>query len=291
MKKMDRATGKKLLRSQRNEITEHHIYNKLSRSMKGRYNKVVLNRVADDELRHYNYFRGLTGQDVKPNRFKIWWYFLISKLFGITFGVKMMEKGEGMAQVSYKELCAKYPDMECILQDEEKHEKKLIEMIDDDRLKYVGSIVRGLNDALVELTGALAGFTFVFRNPRVIAIIALITGISGSLSMSASEYLACKSEKCYKHPVKASAYSAFAFFFTVLFLVAPFFLLDDSYHALPVSILTAIVLISLFTYYISVAKELPFFKRFLEMAGISLGIAALTFAIGLVVRTVFHIDV
>ena len=134
MKKTDKATRKKLLRSQRNEITEHHIYNKLSRSMEGRYNKVILNRVADDELRHYKYFRGLTGQDVKPSRFKIWWYFFISKLFGITFGVKMMEKGEGMAQVSYKDLCTKFPDMECILQDEEKHEKKLIELIDVERL-------------------------------------------------------------------------------------------------------------------------------------------------------------
>jgi len=164
-------------------------------------------------------------------------------------------------------------------------------MIDDDRLKYTGSIVRGLNDALVELTGALAGFTFAFGDPTLIGIIGLITGISGALAMSTSEYLACKSEDCIKHPVKASAYSAIAFFLTVLFLIAPYFILDNAYYSLPITILTAILLISIFTYYISVARDLSFRKRFLEMAGISLGIAALTFVLGLAVRSFFNIEI
>ena len=33
-------------------------------------------------------------------------------------------------------------------------------MINDERLQYISSMVLGINDALVELTGAPAGFTF-----------------------------------------------------------------------------------------------------------------------------------
>ena len=290
MVKLDERTKKTILRAQKNEISEYHIYRKLASSMKGPYNRVILNQVAKDERRHYELWKELTKVDVKPSKFRIWKYFLISRIFGITFGIKMMEKGEVLAQAAYKQLCVKFPDTECILNDEEEHEKKLIEMIDDDRLKYTGSIVRGLNDALVELTGALAGFTFAFGDPTLIGIIGLITGISGALAMSTSEYLACKSEDCIKHPVKASAYSAIAFFITVLFLIAPYFILDNAYYSLPITILTAILLISIFTYYISVARDLSFRKRFLEMAGISLGIAALTFVLGLAVRSFFNIE-
>jgi VIT1/CCC1 family predicted Fe2+/Mn2+ transporter len=50
-------------------------------------------------------------------------------------------------------------------------------------------------------------------------------------------------------------------------------------------------LVFLFTYYVSVAKDLDFKKRFLEMAGISLGVAAINYCIGLVIRNVFGIRV
>jgi len=291
MDELDKKTRKTILRAQKNEITEYHIYRKLAGSMKGPYNKIILNRVAKDELRHYKLWKEYTGETVKPSKFNIWKYFMISRIFGITFGIKMMERGEVRAQAAYSMICKQFPDTECILNDEEEHEKKLIEMIDDDRLKYTGSIVRGLNDALVELTGALAGFPLAFANSQLIAVIGLITGISGCLSMGTSEYLACKSEECVKHPLKASAYSAGAFLLTVMFLIAPYFFLDNAYYSLPVTILVAIFLIYIFNFYISVAKDLSLKKRFFEMTGISLGIAALTFGIGLLIRSFFNIDI
>ena len=108
--------------------------------------------------------------------------------------------------------------------------------------------------------------------------------------MGTSEYLACKSEDCIKHPVKASAYSASAFLLTVMFLIAPYFFLDNAYYSLPITIMIAILLIYVFNFYISVARDLSLKKRFFEMTGISLGIAALTFGIGLLVRYFFNID-
>ena len=39
------------------------------------------------------------------------------------------------------------------------NESALLQLLDEEKLRYTGSIVLGLNDVLVELTGALAGLT------------------------------------------------------------------------------------------------------------------------------------
>jgi VIT1/CCC1 family predicted Fe2+/Mn2+ transporter len=291
---IDDELKKKILTFQRNEITEHYIYRKLAQSVKDEQNKQVLLDISDEELKHYQIWKTYTNQDVKPARLMLLKYYLIARILGITFGVKLMEKGEESAQVSYHDIAQQVSDARRIIKDENEHENKLIGMINEERLTYVGSIVLGLNDALVELTGALAGFTFAFQNTRLIALAGLITGIAASLSMGASEYLSTKSEtdeEGLKDPVKASVYTSLAYVLTVAFLILPFFVLPNVYVALGATLVNALIVILLFTFYVSVAKDLPFRKRFLEMATLSLCVAALTFAIGFLIRTFLEIDI
>ena len=288
--KLDRKTKKTILTAQKNELTEHFIYKKLSQSIKNHHNKKVLKRISDDELKHHDFWREYTNEDVKPNKLKIWWYFLISRIFGITFGIKLMEKGEKRTEMAYEKIAKKLPSAKKIVKDENEHEKILIDLIDEERLKYVGSMVLGLNDALVELTGALAGFTFVLNNSSLIATTGLITGIAASLSMGTSEYLSTKSEGD-KDPVKASIYTGVAYVITVLFLIFPFLFFKDVYFSLGVTVLNAVIIIFVFTFYISIAKDLSFKKRFIEMVLISLSITALTFFIGFIVRIFFNIEI
>ena len=148
-----------ILTAQKSEITEHFVYQKLSQSAMDPHNKSVLKQISDDELKHYDFWKKYTRQDAKPNKLSIWKYYLISRIFGITFGIKLMEKVEGKAQAIYEEISKYVPAAIDIEKDEKEHERKLIDLIDEERLRYVGSMVLGLNDALVELTGALAGFT------------------------------------------------------------------------------------------------------------------------------------
>ncbi len=283
-KELDEKIENTLLSAQRNEITEHFIYEKLASSVKDPHNKEVLEHISRDELKHYDFWKKYTGRDVKPDRLKIWKYFLISKFFGITFGMKLMERGEEKAQVTYEKISAAIPDAESIVEDEDKHERQLLELIDEERLRYVGSMVLGLNDALVELTGALAGFTLALQNTRLVAITGLITGIAASLSMATSEYLSTKSEGEAKNPLKAAFYTGFAYVLTVLFLISPYLFLTEIYACLSLTIFNAILVIFLFTYYISIARNLPFKRRFFEMVVISLGVAGLTFAIGFLIN-------
>jgi len=282
---------KKILVSQGNEITEHFIYKKLARSFKDSKNKEVLESIASDELKHYHIWKEHTKKDVKPSKFNLWKYYLISKIFGITFGVKLMEKGEQRAQVSYDELSKFIPEAKAIEEEENKHESELINLIDEERLKYVGSIVLGLNDALVELTGALAGFTFALQNAKLIAMTGLITGIAASLSMAASEYLSTKTEGGDKHPLKASVYTGIAYILTVLFLIFPFLLFTNYYFSLAFTLFNVVLIIAIFTFYVSIAKDISFKARFLEMAAVSLGVAILSFGIGFLVRMFLGVDV
>ncbi len=282
---------KEILIFQRNEITEYIIYKRLSEATKNPGNKDILKRISEDELRHYNIWKECTNEDVKPDNFKIWKYFLISKILGLTFGLKLMEKGEEQAQLNYDDISKFVPRAKEISEEENEHERQLIDLIDEERLKYVGSMILGLNDALVELTGALAGFTLVLQNTRLIATAGLVTGIAASLSMAASEYLSTKSEESSKNPIKASVYTGLAYICTVFLLIFPFLLFQNLYFCLSFTVFNAILVIFMFTFYISVAKDISFKRRFAEMVAISLGVAALTFIIGFFIRMFLGIEI
>jgi VIT1/CCC1 family predicted Fe2+/Mn2+ transporter len=288
---LDKKTRDIILTSQKNEITEHIIYSKLSQAVKDKQNKEILKQISDDEKRHYHFWKKYTNKDVKPNRLKIWWYYLISRIFGITFGIKLMERGEEDAQTIYGKIAEQIPSAKQIVYDEDIHEQKLVNMINEERLKYISSIVLGLNDALVELTGALAGFTLALQNTNLIGVTGLITGIAASLSMGASEYLSTKSEESEKSPAKAALYTSVAYVLTVLLLIFPYLILTNVYLCLGLALIDAIIIILIFTFYVSVAKEIQFKKRFLEMALISLGIAGLSFVIGYLVNTIFNVTI
>ena len=283
--------NKAMLSFQRNEITEHFVYLNLSRREKKAHNKEVLKRISDDELRHYGIWKKFTGRDVKPDRFKVWWYSSITYIFGVTFAIKLMEAAEGRAQDAYCKMIGAIPEAQAIQAEEEGHEKELVAMIDEDRLKYIGSVVLGLNDALVELSGTMAGLTFALQNTRIVGMAGLITGIAASLSMAASEYLSTKSETGGKNPLKASFYTGVAYVMAVAVLIVPYFVLHNYFLALLCALIGAVMLIFIFTFYFSVVREMPFRKRFIEMLSISLGVAALSFLIGLAVRYFLGIDI
>jgi VIT1/CCC1 family predicted Fe2+/Mn2+ transporter len=151
-------------------------------------------------------------------------------------------------------------------------------------------MVLGLSDALVELSGTLAGLTFALQNTRLIALSGLITGISATLSMASSEYLSAKNGGD-KNAAKSSMYTGLAYLLTVACMVLPYLLLSSYVAALAIMMVTVVVIIMLFTYYTSVAKDLPFGKRFLEMAGISLTVAAISFCIGILVKKFLGIEI
>jgi vacuolar iron transporter family protein len=280
-----------LKRFQKSEITEYHIYTRLAKVIKNKDNAKILDRIGHEEKGHYEIWKNYTHADIQPDFFTINKYYYISKIFGITFGIKLMERGEENAQRVYAGYIDNIPEAKKIMEDEDAHEHELINLIDEERLQYAGSIVLGLNDALVELTGALAGLSLALQNTKLIAMAGLITGIAASFSMAASDYLSKKAEGSGKNASKSAAYTGIAYILTVALLILPYMVLSNYMACLGVTLFIAILIIYGFNYYISVAKDLNFKRRFAEMALISLGVSALTFGIGFVVRKFLGIDI
>ncbi len=287
-----------IVEAQRIELTEYHIYTRLAGRVKEEHNREVLERIGQEELAHHDLLEGISGEKVRPKRGVLLRYVLAARLLGLTFALKLMERGERGAQLGYGEL-SHIEGLETLAEEEERHESALIDLLRDERLQYTGSIVLGLNDALVELTGVLAGLTLALADARIVASVGMITGIAASLSMAASEYLSSRTEqgeepeeaRVVKSPIKAAAYTGVAYFATVALLILPFLIGLEVLVAMGVTLLLALGTIAVFTFYVAIARDMRFWPRFAEMAGISLGVAGVSFAIGWGVRVLFGLEI
>ena len=277
---------------QQNELTESVIYREIAKFAKGEDNKTTLNRLADEEFKHYEIWKKYTNEDIKPEKKKVFKYKWIARIFGFTFAVKLMETGEMDAQKEYEQLKDEVPESIAIRKQEEEHEEALLNMLDEERLQYIGSMVLGMNDALVELTGSLAGFTFAMQNTKLIALAGLIIGISATFSMASSEFLSAKSEG-RTDALKSCSYTGIAYLMTVILLILPYLLLSNTQYilALAFMMLTVIAIIAVFTYYISVAQGENFKSRFSEMALISVGVAVLSFVVGVLAKQFLGVEI
>lgn len=279
-------------RMQQSELTESVIYEKIAAFAKGEENKKTLLRLAQEEKAHYTIWKKYTGLDMKPEMGKVLKYTLLARMLGFTFAVKLMERGEEGAQDVYEKLAGEVAESRAIRAQEEEHEKALLDMLDEERLQYVGSMVLGLNDALVELTGSLAGFAFALQNTRLIALSGLIVGISATFSMASSEFLAARSEG-RNDALKSCSYTGIAYLLTVIALIAPYLIFPTTQFipALICMLGVVIAIIAGFTYYTSVAQDQPFKSRFTEMAVISVSVAVLSFVVGVLAKQLLGVDI
>lgn len=277
---------------QQNELTESYIYEEIARFAKGEENKKTLLRLAAEERAHYEIWKNYTGIEMKPQKLKVFKYKWIARILGFTFAVKLMESGEEAAQSEYSYLEAEVPESIQIKEEEEEHEAALLEMLDEERLQYVGSMVLGMNDALVELTGSLAGFTFALQNSSLVALSGLIIGISATFSMASSEFLAARSEG-RSDALKSCTYTGIAYLITVVLLIAPYLIFPEKSFIAALLCMLAIVILIIagFTYYTSVARGEEFKSRFWEMALISVSVAVVSFVVGILAKKFLGIEI
>lgn len=281
-----------VLESQRGELTEALVYYRVAKFERDEQNRAVLLQIAEEEERQADIWKSYSRQEVRPYRWKVPFYVFLIRCFGLTFGIKLLEQNAHEGVLAYGAMRSDFPEAEEMYQTEKEHEDKLIKLLNDKPLDYLGSVVLGLNDALVELIGVLAGLTLGIQNSRMIAAVGIITGISAALSMAGSEYLSTKTEDNGKvKPVTSAIYTGIAYILTIVALIMPYLFIANVFVALLLTVSIAIVIIMLFNYYVSVTKGTLFKRRFIEMVAISLSVAVLSFFVGLVVNKVFDINV
>lgn len=282
----------KALKQQQNEMDDFTIYSMLSLSDKNEANQTIFRKIAKEEQGHYTYLKTYTHQELQPRRYVVLFYLFLSKIVGISFTLKFLEGREEGAKAFYKELILTDPKAQEIYEQEIHHEIELIDMLHDKKLLYAGAIVLGMNDALVELTGTLSGIALAFDKSVVVGVTGLIMGIAASLSMAGSAYLESKENVGDDvNPLTYSLYTGVSYILTTAILVAPFFIFEKISIAIIWMFGSALVAIFLYNFYISVAKDLSFWKRVREMSYITFGVALISFGIGYVVKHYFGIEI
>ena len=278
------------------EATEAEVYRRLAKMQKNPVNRSILEGIALEEERHEAVIAKMTGEEVKADKGKVARQIVLAKLLGFTFSIKMMESNEHHAASEYHEL-----GLHDIAEEEDLHVQSMISMLDEERLRYSGSIVLGLSDALVELTGALAGLTFALQDLNLVALAGLVTGIAAAFSMGASEYLSSRAEKKSESAVKAAFFTWISYLLTVLMLVAPFLVfqadspefhgLGPHVQALMCTFAIGLLIVALFNFFLSVVEEASFKSRFLEMAGILGVVSMISYGIGIALRVALGVEV
>jgi len=284
---MKAETMKKILVYQKNEITEHILYGALAQRFKGK-NGEILHKISGDELRHYDFFKKITGRDVRPDYIRIFFFRIVSRVFGITFTMKMMSNGEDQAEHNYEEVEDRVPGIKKIISEEVKHEESLMAQIEEGVITHMGSMVLAINNSIQEITGIVVGLTFALSSAILVGKTALISGMAATLAMVASEYLSQKAEAGDSgEPLKAALYTGVVYLLVVAVIVSPYFIFESHYAALAVALGAVVLIITVFTFFMSVVKGLRYRRAVMEVSAITAVVVALSLGLGMVIKLVF----
>lgn len=285
------------------ELFDHRIYRALAQRAPDEENRRLLSELAEHEERHFRYWLEVGGLDpgsVRTSRLRHTVLLATTRLFGLAFIIRWLERGEEEAVRRYRGLLGtglldaeQEGRLRQIVDDELGHEHELEQRIGDERTDYLGAAVLGLNDALVELTGGLTGLASSIADPRLIAFSGLVVGFAAALSMAASNFLSVDigPSEGELRPGRAAAYTGTAYILVVVALVAPFFIADDRIVALATAWTIAVAIIVAFAYYASVLQQSSFAKRLGQMLALGLGVAVVSFALGKAIGAVLGISV
>jgi len=147
------------------------------------------------------------------------------------------------------------------------------------KFKYTGAMVLGMHDALVEITGIIAGLAFAIDSRRVIIMTAAIAAVAASLSMAAANYMAQRAEDRADAGICA-AYTGAMYIGTSAALMLPFLLIRNRLWAIGAMVAVVVAIIWLFNWRIGRANGRPWGRKFLEMFLVCAGVSIASFIIG-----------
>ena len=148
------------------------------------------------------------------------------------------------------------------------------------------SIILGMHDAIVSLTGLIAGLFFAFTDSNIIIISCIISSITASISMGAANYLAVRTTN-KRHALKSAIYTFVAYMMTCVLLILPFFVINDRTATLIAIIFMAIFII--FAFNLFFYRGTRFWAQFFEMLSICTLVSVVAFFIGEIANKIFGI--
>ncbi len=277
------------------EFRDYLVYSTLARVEWHRERREVLHKLATQEFSHFQFWSKFVN--VKPS---VWFWFyayllaFLRLFMGVTFVVKLLERGEEKTIERYKTLerflqGEELEQLRGIVADEESHESTLVAELDETLVKYMSALVLGLADAIVEITAAHAGALGSTNSTIVAGVVGLIVGIGASISMASASFLQTKHE-VGKSPTIAALVTGVGYMAAVALMSLPYFITHEIYLAFAASITVAIFLAFVLTFQASVYAGRDFKFEFLQTTALLLGTAALTYLVGKWLGAVFGIE-
>jgi VIT1/CCC1 family predicted Fe2+/Mn2+ transporter len=272
------------------ELLDHELYARLAARERNERNRKLLEELARDELRHHLFWSKLAGP-VRlglRDRLKLRLLLSLSRLAGKTFTIKLLERGEAKTLDGYRRAAAELGgelavELAKVIEDEERHESELAGSLDELAVRQLGSIALGVSDAIIELTGVLAGFAGYTGSPLQVAAAGLIVGVSAALSMAAAAYSQAKHERG-KNPRTTATFTGLFYMLTVLALVAPLLLGAPASIGVALSLACALAILAAFSFYSAVVMERPFLREYLENAAVIMAVSLVGYAFGQIVK-------
>src|SRR5579875_872713 len=269
------------------EYVDHTVYFKLASYEKRSERKEVLNKLAQQEKAHMEFWaKQLKGKIYLRSSLKLKIYFivLLRYLFGLTFAIKFLERNEKKVISEYKKALNVFDgtnkqELEEIIKDEIEHESYWISQIKENSVTYIGFIVLGLADAIVEITGVHAGFLGVTTSTVVAGIAGLVVGVSASIAMAAAAYLQAKQGEI-GNPRISAIYTGISYILAAAALATPYFLTHIMWVAFLASLLVALSLLAYFNFYSAVLSEREFSRDYLVNSALVLVTAFISFFFG-----------
>ncbi len=269
------------------EYFDLKLYEMILKDLKDRKKRKIVEQLYEKEKRDLEALLSLSkGYKPRVSRAKLFLYYLLYKIFGLTFVVRFAESDEEKVLREYRNLLNEEDEREKrtllkqLIRSTRRYEYMLRKRIKDERLKYLSFIALGITDGVISLIGTQAGFLGATENSLYVAISTLIVGIATSISMGAATYLQAKEMRNGVTPLKAALSSLQTYVVVTLMLVIPFLFISNPYTAFAISFLFSLFILAIFTYYTSVVNERDFLEQLKENLAVVLMALFLGFLLG-----------
>jgi VIT1/CCC1 family predicted Fe2+/Mn2+ transporter len=268
------------------EYTDSTLYARLSKTVDaGSPFAAILMQLSATENKHYEFWaKYAPGGTPNLNRLKLYWILFLRRVLGLTFASRYLDRHEASVVKEYQAIASLIPPSDKaafdeMVADEKEHENEFAQKIESSAIRYISFVVLGLADALVEITGIHAGSLGIYQLTRIAGLAGIVAGAAASLAMASAAYAQAK--QGFKGSAKLSAvYTGVSYFITAIILATPYFLFQNQVVALSTSMIAAVIIVTLITYYSTVISGKPFMRDFLEITLIMFGVTVALYLFG-----------
>ncbi|MEM4238402.1 MAG: rubrerythrin family protein [Nitrososphaerota archaeon] len=267
------------------EYNDYVIYNALAKVERDASRREILYALSQKEYEHYLFWYQLSNHKPdSPSRAKIWLLLAARRLLGLIFVARLLERHERSVVKWYRALYETLPTKEKetlfhIIREEEEHEKALIGQIQERIVQYLGYVALGLSDSIIEISGVHAGFLGATSVTMFAGVAGMVVGFAASISMGVASYIQAKQMSAII-PLRAATVTGLSYIVSVILQALPFFLTTDIVLAFTSSITISLLLITGFTYYGVVLRDIDSRKEIVTNVLLTLGTAAATYVFG-----------